>query len=417
MTDNLLISRTSWISIPGISILLIFLNGLLPTEAVLAIQFCLLVIMIKKIDIEFPFVVAFLIIFIQSYICILLGNDTFPNFLKQYIGIIISAMYWMTCISKNNILTFIILYKKASIFTSIIAILQFIAGSLGIESLSNMSWLIKSQQFTTGGRSAAFLNEPSACALVLFPIFFLGLYKLFGKYNKSLQGLINNREIFIVFLGYFSTFSSSGFFGAIIAIIIIVLEYGVRIKQVFILLIGIFLMGVIYTNNSFINQRVEDTLAVVDGTKPLNQVNLSTQTIILNKDIAFASFDNTHGLGSGLGSHPLSYNKYINNFNAFDIMQLNKDDANSMFLRLLSELGILGISLYIIFLYFWRYKIGKQQSTMVYKVLSLMCFGYVLMRFIRYGHYFDCGYFMFIVIYYRCGQISKKGNGISNNDK
>lgn len=397
----------NWLSIPGISILLIFLNSLVPTEIILAIQICLLIVMIKKIDIEIPFLIAFILIFIQSYICILLGNDTFPNFFKQYISIIISALYWLTCINKNNIFDYIILYKKAAIFTSIIAIFQLIARILRLQALSNMAWLIKTQQSTTGERSAAFFSEPSVCALILFPIFFIGLYRLIGKYKDSIKNLIRTREIIIIFFGYFSTFSSAGFIGAGIAIFIIVLEYGLKIKQIFLLLISVLFLGFIYTHNDFISQRVNDTLATINESKSLDQVNVSTQTLILNKDIAFSSFENTNGLGSGLGSHPISYNKYINNFNAVYLIQLNKDDANSMFLRIISELGILGILIYVIFLYLWRYKTKNPQSNKIYRILSLMCFCYILMRFVRYGHYFDYGYFMFITIYYRCGEIYK----------
>lgn len=416
LTDNRTFLHTKWLSIPGISILLIFLNGLLPTEIVLAIQVCLLIIMIKRIDIEFPFAIVFMLILIQSFICIILGNDTFPYFIKQYISIIISATYWLTCISKKNILDFMVLYKKAAVFTSIVAIFQFIASIFGLTYLSNMSWLIKSQQSTTGGRAAAFLNEPSACALVLFPVFFLGLYRIFGKYSDSVKKLINIREIIIVFLGYLSTFSSSGFIGAAIAILVIVLEYRIRIKQIVILGLAVCLLGVIYNHNEFINQRINDTIAVLNGAETMDQVNLSTQTLILNKDVAFSSFRDTHGLGGGLGSHPISYSKYINNFNAVNIVQLNQDDANSMFLRITSELGVLGISIYLIFLYFWRAKVKKLKLDKIYRILSLMCLSYILMRFNRFGHYFDCGYFMFITIYYRCGQLSRESGRYLNND-
>lgn len=407
------ITNQGWISIPGISIVLIFMNGILPSEVVIVIQIILLIFLIGKIKIERSFAIAFFLILIQSLICIMIGDDTLSSFLKQYVSIIISATYWLTCITLSNINEYIDLYKRAAIFTSFVAIFQFIASLLGLNSLSNMQWLVKSQQQTTGGRAAAFLNEPSVCALVLFPIFFLGLYKLIGKNRKFLEKRISTWETLVVFMGFASTVSSSGFIGAAIAVLIIAFEYGFKLKQLVIFFLVFVLFGYLYNNVSFVNERIGDTLDVINGSKNLSLANVSTQTLILNKDIAFDSFKYSHGLGSGLGSHPISYAKYINGYNAVYLYHLNQEDANSMFLRIISELGVLGIGIYILFLFGYRIKKGERS---IYKIISLMCLGYILMRMTRFGHYFDCGYFMFISLYYRCYQVTKYREKINNGE-
>lgn len=400
-------SKVKWISIPGISIILIFLNGILPSSVVIAIQFLLLLFMVKKINLPLSYLLAFMCILIQGIVCIIQGNDTFELFLKQYICIGISVIYWLTCINKNNVDLYIYLYKKFSVFTAMVAIVQYIFSLIGLDSLANMSWLIKSQSTTPVGRSAAFLNEPSTCALILFPMVFLSIYSWIGKNKKTAHLSITNWEKIVIMAGFITTGSSSGFIGIVFALLLIIFEYGINYKVIFIALLGFLLLGFFYKNVPLINTRMNDTYYTLTNQENISSANVSTQTLILNKDIAFENFSETKGLGGGLGSHQIAYYKYIDLFDTGNLLHLNQQDANSMLLRIISELGILGIVIVLLFLIGYRYRKNNNQNNTHYKVLSLMCLSYILMRFARFGHYFDCGFFMFVVIYYRCYEISK----------
>lgn len=407
VTSKMIKNRAKWTLIPGVSITLIFLNGILPASVVIAIQFFLLLFMVKKIKVPFSFLIIFLCVLVQGIVCIIQGNDTFSLFLKQYICIGISVVYWLTCINKKNIDLYIQLYKKFSVFTAIVAIAQYIFSLIGLDELANMSWLIKSQGATPVGRTAAFLNEPSTCALVLFPMVFLSIYSWIGKNKRNAHLTISNWEKIVIVIGFITTGSSSGFIGVAFALIIISLEYGINYKVIFIVLSGVLLLGFFYKNVPLINVRVNDTYYTLTNRENVSYANVSTQTLVLNKDVAFENFKETKGLGGGLGSHQIAYNKYINLFDTNNLLHLNQQDANSMLLRIISELGILGFVIAAFFLVGYRYRKNNNQKDMRYKVLSLMCLSYILMRFARFGHYFDCGFFMFVVIYYRCYEISK----------
>lgn len=396
----------SWFSIAGIAILLIFLNGILSPTAVIIIQCFLILFMLNKINIPTSFVTVLILILLQGIICIMQNNDTIVLFLKQYISIIISLLFWLACININNILSFLNLYKQLSVLTAIVAIFQFIAGLLGINSLANMSWLIKSQSSTPLGRAAAFLNEPSTCALVLFPMVFFSIYMYIGKYRKELKLKITNWQRIIILMGFLSTESSSGFIGLIIGVIVISSEYGINYKEIAILLVGFILFGLIYVKVPLINERTNDTYYLLTNQQDITSANVSTQTLVLNKDIALENFKETKGFGGGLGSHQIAYNKYIGLYDRPNLLHLNQQDANSMLLRIISELGILGLVVAFGFLWVCRYR-KKDRENMTYKIVSLMCLSYILMRFARFGHYFDCGFYMFVVIYYRCHEISK----------
>lgn len=403
----MILKRISWFSIPGLSVLLIFLNALIPMPILVGIEFIILMLSFKQIRIIYSVAIALAIVFFQSYLSVIFGTDTFTLFLQQFVSICITAAYWFTLVNDRNIMVYLRLYKQMAIFTALVSIFQYIMSVLGVSSLATMSWLIKDQSRTPVGRSAAFLNEPSYCALVLFPLVFFGIYQLFGRY-KSVQVIrLNFLEFIIIFAGFLFTGSSTGFFGVTVSIIVILLEYGISYNQVLILALSIICLGTVYNKVSFIHQRLNDTVHLVNGKGNLDSVNLSTQSLIVNKNIAVDSFKATNGFGGGMGSHPLSYDKFVGNYGPNIALQ-NNYDANSLMLRIISELGVVGIILLIYLLYKYRFRRNNNPSVQSYKIVSRMCLCYIFMRLFRFGHYFDCGLYMFIAIYYQCYFISKK---------
>lgn len=401
------VKRVSWFSIPGLSVLLIFLNALVPMPVLVGIQFVVLMFFLKRIRIVYSFAIAFAFIFIQSYIAVMLDTDTFVLFLQQFISICITAAYWFTFINENNMTEYLYLYKQLAIFTAFVSIFQYFMSLIGIAKLATMSWLITDQSRTPVGRSAAFLNEPSYCALVLFPLVFIGIYQFLGHYKAALTIRLKVWELIVVFAGFLFTGSSTGFFGVIVAIIVIILEYGISYKQLLILLIAVICLGTVYSKVSFINKRLNDTISLVDGKGNLGSVNLSTQSLIVNKNIAIDSFKATHGLGGGMGSHPISYDQFVGQYGPNIALQ-NNFDANSLMLRIISELGVVGILLLMALLYYYRFRRNNNPKVATYKIISRMCLCYICMRLFRFGHYFDCGLYMFIAMYYQCYRISKQ---------
>lgn len=412
----MILKRISWFSIPGLSVLLIFLNALIPMPILVGIEFIILMLSFKQIRIIYSVAIALAIVFFQSYLSVIFCTDTFTLFLQQFVSICITAAYWFTLVNDRNIVVYLRLYKQMAIFTALVSIFQYIMSVLGVSSLATMSWLIKDQSRTPVGRSAAFLNEPSYCALVLFPLVFFGIYQLFGRY-KAVQAIrLNFLEFIIIFAGFLFTGSSTGFFGVAVSIIVILLEYGISYKQVLILALSIICLGTVYNKVSFIHQRLNDTVHLVNGKGNLDSVNLSTQSLIVNKNIAVDSFKATNGFGGGMGSHPLSYDKFVGNYGPNIALQ-NNHDANSLMLRIISELGVVGIILLIYLLYKYRFRRNNNPSVQSYKIVSRMCLCYIFMRLFRFGHYFDCGLYMFIAIYYQCYFISKKYKLSGENKK
>lgn len=409
------IKHASWFSIPGISVLLIFLNALIPMPVLVGIQFIILMYNLKRIRIIYSIALALAIVFFQSYFAVMMGTDTFILFLQQFVSICITAAYWFTFVNDSNIFEYLYLYKQLAIITAVVSIFQYVMSRLGIASLATMSWLIKGQLGTPVGRSAAFLNEPSYCALVLFPLVFFGVYQFLGRYRSSQIFCLRPWELITIFLGFFFTGSSTGFLGVAFSILVILMEYRFSYRQLLILLLTAVFLVVVYFRVSFVQERVNDTVRMITGSGSLSSVNLSTQALFTNKSIAIDSFMSTYSLGGGIGSHPISYNKFINQYGP-NIMLLNNFDANSLMLRIISELGILGILIVVFFLYHYRFRRHGNKALDMYRIVSQMCLCYFFIRLFRFGHYFDCGIYMFIAIYYQCYCISKQ-NRLPNKNR
>jgi hypothetical protein len=165
--------------------------------------------------------------------------------------------------------------------------------------------------------------------------------------------------------------------------------------------------------------RVDDTLEMFrtdDGVvdvKKMSKVNSSTFALYTNYIIAKESFQRNPLFGSGLGSHPINYDitfaKYFPADFAERFGSFNKFDANSLFLRLMSETGIFG--LFMLFLFLFRFFMGKKHmgspQLREMNIVNQGIFILIIVRLIRTGSYFGNGFFLFIFMYYYTNRIAK----------
>ena len=85
-----------------------------------------------------------------------------------------------------------------------------------------------------------------------------------------------------------------------------------------------------------------------------NGINLSTYALLSNSFITIESIKD-NPLGTGLGSYHYQYDKYYSKMNPPKYLitlgesKINRPDANSLFLRLLVDLGIFSIFLFFHF--------------------------------------------------------------------
>ena len=154
-------------------------------------------------------------------------------------------------------------------------------------------------------------------------------------------------------------------------------------------------------------------------------LNTSSFALYSNFIIAKAAFNEYPLTGTGLGTHEANYKKYFSKFFDKDFVirygVFNTADANSLFVRLLSETGLMGLGLFFTFLFknaLWR-KGYNDNELRDYTLINQSIFIWFLVRLIRTGNYFGNGFFLFFFIYFITKKIvdkkMKEGKRLNRN--
>ena len=362
----------------AINALLVFLTGIIPPEAYLAFYLVAVPFLLayrNRFRMMLPF---FAVILVHTLVAIVLQNTTILGAAKQLIGIFLGVTYYSVLFDflGSEWKSLIKCYFVLAAITSGFCLVQHLAFRLGIKPIYDTSWIVIDclpvDHVTY--RANAFFGEPSFCAFILLPAAFLGAYSLFGKKKGDLR-----RELkfpwwvcALPILGVLSTVSSSGFIAIGFVVVLILCQYRFKFRTILFFLV-VFSFGIIAAMaTASIRMRIEDTIRLF-ASPTLQGGNISSQTFFINFRVALLNLKGSFGLGTGLGSHPIAYDRYIDIIDpkGIAILNLNQEDANSLLFRLVSELGIFGIGgLIYVLVRFWPTK-----SYGVFRVLSLMCLG------------------------------------------
>ena len=173
-----------------------------------------------------------------------------------------------------------------------------------------------------------------------------------------------------------------------------------------------------YQELPFFKMRVEETyesLNVINTGKFDSQTNLSSYALISNLNVAKKNIED-HPFGTGIGSHVYMHNNvYYSGIRPPEYIRIqkkhliNSSDANSLFTRMVSEMGIFGFVLIVVLLGYASKAFSKDQMAMAQGI-----FIYFLLKLFREGHYFPPELFFFIwMFYYSYKEHFFKNNRIS----
>lgn len=284
-------------------------------------------------------------------------------------------------------------YVSLVYILSIIGIVQFVI--MSATQIDIFPYTLDGTMTQNTGRLHAMLMEPGSFTAFSIPAAaYVFLAPGFMKYNRM--------KSLVIGIALILTLTTS----MIVAVVIILfLKFYYYFKYLRIGLVVCFIVGVCWCINNrdilssseyFVNpqlraiqEKITQTLSMVEYAEPedFEHLNTSSYVILTNYWIAFNA--PCRILGTGLGTHAQNYERmYKSDFGGYG---LNKDDAYSMFARLYSEFGVLGLCLYAFFLIRYYNKDN---------IISLCLIVFFISYLIKGGHYMLYGTAFFHIVYY-----------------
>lgn len=367
---------------------------------------------------------------IAGVINVFLGNDSITNFIKIFINITMNLIFYEYVMQyyEYDIKRMFGIYIKGCMIVACYGIIQLVSYKLNIlGGYSLRFWLpfLNKWGVSRGGlgiRVNSFLSEPAYIASALGPASFLSIHALvFRNYEY-----VSIKRAVLILTCYVLSFSSLAFTGLFVILLLISLNYGAIRYLIAAIPVIIFLYSTIYNNSPEFRDRltglkklfvegVLDKRMETDSNKDsfvtkremlsrrriVKEVHGSSFILYNNYYVAKQNFLQNPLLGSGLGSHAQAFQKHDLSYLIGDIYDSNGQDANSMFLRTLSEVGLMGIG-FILFIIFGCY-ISKDltgEEPEHFWLFSNALLIVIIIQLFRQGNYTFNGFFMYGWMYY-----------------
>lgn len=401
-------------------------KGVLPFEFYPGYIPMIILLFIFIFKYKFPIQTLYIILplLITGLLNVYLDNNTVANLLKILVNIAINLIFYRYVMHYYgyDIKRIFSIYLKFAFVVALLGLVQWI--SYLIKFTPGYDWrtffTLNKWMLSPGGiglRINSTFSEPSYFGTTMAPAFFISFYELIMNRPKFLS----KTKSLIIAIAYVLSFSSLAFFGVFLSVILIAANYGL-IRYVLVaipVVIGLYFIAynqskdfkarVDGTKALFIDNIIENELAgnmkhyarVYKVSRILPKIHGSSFVLYNNYHVAFENFKQNPFFGSGLGSHEIAFKKYKLNYLLAGIYEFNSADANSMFLRTLSEVGLMGV----VFVFFFVYKFYVSKSLTIkedddYWIISNALLILILIQLLRQGNYTYGGFFLFAWMYY-----------------
>lgn len=352
---------------------------------IIIVNYFLIIKIQKTIRFNKYFILIILGLFIHGLVTNIIIGVPINYMLSQLIGITIIATYYYNFIPLYEQKEIIQVYTKLSLFVAVIGYPM---------------WLLNIN-VNDGIRLQSIFKEPAHYVVVVIPACYY-----FLKSKKYV-------EFALLFGTLILSNSSLGYIGC--ALMFVVPNLSLKRLAYFVALLP-FLIGTfyyVYSEYSFFKMRVDDTyesLNAINTGKFKEETNLSTYALLSNLYVAKRNIEE-HPFGSGIGSHYYIHNNiYLPQMRspeylrAQNLQDTNATDANSMFTRTVSEMGIFGFILIVVLLIYAFKAFSSNEMFFAQGVVI-----YIFLKLFRDGHYFPPEFYFFIwLLFYAIKNYNKK---------
>lgn len=355
------------------------------------------------------------ILLVTALFHIYIGNNTLGSFLKVFIGLFAAYLFFYYIVFKSGVKLILLFkfYLAGSLFCAGFGLLQMIGHILGLPPGSGPLWLFgfltAYEGRTFGIRVSAFFGEPTYYAMFLSGAAFIAVHDLIFQSKKF---FFNRFSALILLVGVYFSYSSTFLAALGISALLLALNYGFIRYALF--LIPISLIGLnqlIQTSDEF-GSRIEGVSNLFSDApqQEFNVFNYHGSAVILYNHffVAKENFIRNPLFGTGIGSHPVAYEKYSLTKNIKVLgFNLNTKDANSMFNRLMSETGLFGLGIFFMLILFGY--VNRKTNDQLW-IISNACLVIMLINLGRQGHYFLAGFPFYVWMYYAVWKAKKTDN-------
>lgn len=333
-------------------------------------------------------------IYILSISSFIIKNQTkLLLFIKNYIHLI----YFIALFSIFQMLIFVV--------TGVSIIPQNIVA--GVSVISGRMDSFNSEIFNLLPRSIGLFTEPANFSFILFPGVFVAANKMLGRDYFNLS----NGQAFVFMVAMGLTFSVVAYWGILLSLIYVIFQINIKERRMIkkYVLTGVTFFAFVYlANNSNVITKGESFIEISKEARSgkIMTHSYTSYAIISNLKIAFASQVDYNFLGSGLNTHYENYLKYSNTeIHIKDIYYgLNAAGAGSIFIRILSEFGLVGLMIFLVFCI--RHTVFTKTPSGIVTLNHLSTLA-VIHFSTRSGHYVNIIFILFLSLLYITKQMVK----------
>ncbi len=367
----------------------------------------------------------FIPLLVTGILNVLIDNDTLGNFFKIFVNLAVNIMFYRYVMEyyDYDVNKMFRMYLAGSYIVCLLGLIQVV--SFVIHFAPGYNWRLflpfNKWDVHVGGLLGIRLNstftEPSYFGSSMAPAFFIALYELFFRREVFLT----KTKCIVIIAAYLLSFSSLAYIGIFVTILLFALNFGALRYFFFAVPVGVIMFTLVYSNVKDFRVRIDGMKALfVDGivekelggelskgarmfrvSRVLTKIHGSSFVLYNNTHVAIENFKQNPLFGSGLGSHEIAFEKYNINYMLGGIYDFNAPDANSMFLRILSELGIMG--LLFMLMYILKFYVSKNlgfEEDETYWLISNAVLVIIITQLLRQGNYTFNGFLFFGFLYY-----------------
>lgn len=361
-----------------------------------------------KLRIPIFLLIIYCYIAIQTFI-FNFSENLFSASLVHFIGLIIFSITAFSFVSayRDRLLHMIKMYYKFCFLIACIGIIQSAIFAIFGESISLQQMLggpstseMSPEIFGVLPRSIGTASEPATYATMLIPGMFVSLLVLSGRGVKL---NLNSRIIAgIILTGFILSFSLVGFIGLALSIVTLSITGSRKSRLIAVLIASVLIIGGFFAASSLTMWgKLSSLISMSSNPTEYDYTtnDLSGFALISNMLVAREGLLRSNYFGTGLNTHENTYDDVISSlfYKSQIIYELNKRDAGSLIIRLVSEFGVPGLLALGFFLL--HYKLIHPHDYSTLRVINDICFVVLIMYSARNGSYLSVVFWLFSAIY------------------